>query len=163
MAILGAYDTASACAVRVRDSRVPLGAGRGLPARDSRSFPGAASGLQDHHNDRVPDRARGRALQPEDRQRRVCELSIAKDVVRDSLVDEVLNGLVGQAQLLMAELVESGRLTRYDIRELQKAAGEADGQQKEERMLRSKCASDGGPSTWQSPVSRRSNSKRVEE
>ena len=41
--------------------------------------------------------------------------------VRDSLLDEVLSFFGGRAQPMMAKLVESGKLTRDDIRELEKA------------------------------------------
>src|SRR5215469_7441089 len=62
------------------------------------------------------------------------EPSIGKDAVRDSLLDEVLSFFGGRAQPMMAKLVESGKLTRADIRELDKAVTEAERQQKAERM-----------------------------
>jgi BlaI family penicillinase repressor len=54
------------------------------------------------------------------------EPSIAKDTVRDSLLDEVLSFFGGHAQPMMAKLVESGKLTRNDIRELEKAVIETE-------------------------------------
>jgi predicted transcriptional regulator len=66
------------------------------------------------------------------------EPSIAKDTVRDSLLDEVLSFFGGRAQPMMAKLVESGKLTRDDIRELDKAVTEAERQRKAERMRKPK-------------------------
>jgi len=66
------------------------------------------------------------------------EPSIAKDTVRDSLLDEVLSFFGGRAQPMMAQLVESGKLTRDDLRELERAVAEAERQQKVGRMQRSK-------------------------
>ena len=68
------------------------------------------------------------------------EPSIAKDTVRDSLLDEVLSFFGGRAQPMMAQLnlVESGKLTRDDIRELDRAVTEAERQQKAERMRKPK-------------------------
>jgi predicted transcriptional regulator len=66
------------------------------------------------------------------------EPSIAKDTVRDSLLDEVLSFFGGRAQPMMAKLVESGRLTRDDVRELDRAVTEAERQQKAERIRKPK-------------------------
>ena len=66
------------------------------------------------------------------------EPSIAKDKVRDSLLDEVLSFFGGRAQPMMAQLVESGKLTRADIRELDKAVTEAERLHKAERMRKPK-------------------------
>jgi predicted transcriptional regulator len=66
------------------------------------------------------------------------EPSIAKDTVRDSLLDEVLSFFGGRAQPMMAQLVESGKLTRDDIRELEKAVTEAERHQTAERMRKPK-------------------------
>jgi BlaI family penicillinase repressor len=44
----------------------------------------------------------------------------------------------GRPQPMMAQLIESGKLTLDDIRELEKAAAEADRQRKAERMGKSK-------------------------
>src|ERR1041384_2318334 len=49
------------------------------------------------------------------------EPSIAKATVRDSLLDEILSFFGGRAQPMIAQLVEAGKLTRDDIRELEKA------------------------------------------
>jgi predicted transcriptional regulator len=54
----------------------------------------------------------------------IFEPLIAKDAARESLLDEILSFFGGRAQPMMAQLVESGRLTLDDIRELEKAAAE---------------------------------------
>jgi BlaI family transcriptional regulator, penicillinase repressor len=66
------------------------------------------------------------------------EPSIEKDTVRDSLLDEVLSFFGGRAQPMIAKLVEAGRLTSADIRELSKAVSDAERQQKSERMRKPK-------------------------
>ena len=63
----------------------------------------------------------------------IFEPLIAKDAARDSLLDEILSFFGGRPQPMMAQLVESGRLTLEDIRELEKAAADADRQRKAER------------------------------
>jgi predicted transcriptional regulator len=68
----------------------------------------------------------------------IFEPLIAKDAARDSLLDEILSFFGGRPQPMMAQLVESGRLTLDDIRELEKAAAEADRKRKAERMRKSK-------------------------
>ncbi len=52
----------------------------------------------------------------------IFEPSIAKDAAREGLLDEILSFFGGRPQPMMAQLVESGRLTLDDIRELEKAA-----------------------------------------
>ena len=68
----------------------------------------------------------------------IFEPLIAKDAARDSLLDEILSFFGGRAQPMMAQLIESGKLTLDDIRELEKAAAEADGRRKAGRMRKSK-------------------------
>jgi BlaI family penicillinase repressor len=68
----------------------------------------------------------------------IFEPLISKDAARDGLLDEILSFFGGRPQPMMAQLVESGRLTLDDIRELETAAAEADRQRKAERMRRSK-------------------------
>jgi BlaI family penicillinase repressor len=68
----------------------------------------------------------------------VFEPSIAKDAARDSLLDEILSFFGGRPQPMMAQLIESGKLTLDDIREMEKAAVEADKQRKAERIRKSK-------------------------
>ena len=68
----------------------------------------------------------------------IFEPLIAKDAARDSLLDEILSFFGGRPQPMMAQLIESGKLTLDDIRELEKAAAEADRQRKAGRMRKSK-------------------------
>jgi predicted transcriptional regulator len=68
----------------------------------------------------------------------IFEPLIAKNVARDGLLDEILSFFGGRPQPMMAQLIESGRLTLDDIRELEKLAVEADRQRKAERNLKSK-------------------------
>lgn len=44
---------------------------------------------------------------------------------RDSLLDEILSFFGGRPQWMVAQLIESGKLTLDDIRELERAATEA--------------------------------------
>jgi BlaI family penicillinase repressor len=68
----------------------------------------------------------------------IFEPLIAKNAARDSLLDEILSFFGGQPQPMMAQLIESGKLTLDDIREMEKAATEADRRRKAERMRKSK-------------------------
>ena len=68
----------------------------------------------------------------------IFEPLIAKDVAREGLLDEILSFFGGRPQPLMARLIESGKLTLDDIREMEKAAAEADRQRKAERTRKSK-------------------------
>ena len=68
----------------------------------------------------------------------IFEPSIAKDAARDSLLEEILSFFGGRPQPMMAQLVESGKLTLADIRELEKAVSETERQRKAERMRKSK-------------------------
>lgn len=67
----------------------------------------------------------------------IFEPLIAKDAARDSLLDEILSFFGGRPQPMMAQLIESGKLTLDDIRDLEKAAAEADRRRKE-KMRKSK-------------------------
>ena len=68
----------------------------------------------------------------------VFEPLIARNTARDSLLDEILSFFGGRPQPMMAQLIESGKLTLNDIRELEKAAEEAERKRKAERMRKSK-------------------------
>lgn len=63
----------------------------------------------------------------------IFEPLIARDAARENLLDEILSFFGGRAQPMMAQLIESGKLTLHDIRELEKAAAEADSRRKAER------------------------------
>jgi len=45
---------------------------------------------------------------------------VARDVARHELLDDILSLFGGRAQPMMAQLAEAGKLTRDDIRELEK-------------------------------------------
>jgi len=68
----------------------------------------------------------------------IFEPLVARDAARETLLDEILGFFGGRAQPMMAHLIESGKLTLDDIRDLEKAAAEADSQRKGERMRKSK-------------------------
>lgn len=62
----------------------------------------------------------------------IFEPLIAKEAARSSLLDEILSFFGGRAQPMVAQLIESGKLTLDDIREFEKAAAEADRRRKAE-------------------------------
>jgi predicted transcriptional regulator len=68
----------------------------------------------------------------------IFEPIVARDVTRHRLLDEILSFFGGRAQPMMAQLVEAGKLTRQDIRELEAIIEKRDRQQKPERTGRTK-------------------------
>lgn len=62
----------------------------------------------------------------------IFEPLVARDVARGRLLDEVLSLFGGRAQPMMAQLVEAGRLTRADLRELEKAIDQQEQREKQE-------------------------------
>lgn len=68
----------------------------------------------------------------------IFEPIVARDVARHRLLDEILSFFGGRAMPMMAQLAEAGKLTRDDIRELEKAIDTRDRQQKVEKIGRSK-------------------------
>jgi BlaI family transcriptional regulator, penicillinase repressor len=69
----------------------------------------------------------------------IFEPMVARDVTRHRLLDEILSFFGGRAQPMMAQLAEAGKLTREDVRELEKIIEKRDRQQQEaERMGRTK-------------------------
>jgi len=50
----------------------------------------------------------------------IFEPAVARDVARHRLLDEILSFFGGRAQPMMAQLAESGKLTRADVKELEK-------------------------------------------
>jgi BlaI family transcriptional regulator, penicillinase repressor len=54
----------------------------------------------------------------------IFEPAIDRDVARRRLLDEILAFFGGKAQPMMAQLVEAGKLTRADIRELERTLDE---------------------------------------
>ncbi len=56
----------------------------------------------------------------------IFEAMVARDVARHRLLDEILSFFGGRALPMMAQLAEAGKLTRDDIRELEKAIDKRD-------------------------------------
>lgn len=54
----------------------------------------------------------------------IFEPTVAREVARRRLLDEVLSFFGGRAQPMMAQLVEAGKLTLEDIKEIEKAIRE---------------------------------------
>src|SRR5580765_4839006 len=50
----------------------------------------------------------------------IFEPTVARDVTRHGLLDDILSFFGGKAQPMMAQLAEAGKLTREDVRELEK-------------------------------------------
>ena len=50
----------------------------------------------------------------------IFEPTVARDVTRHGLLDDILSFFGGKAQPMMAQLAEAGKLTRDDVRELEK-------------------------------------------
>ena len=61
----------------------------------------------------------------------IFEPIVARDVTRHRLLDEVLGLFGGRAQPMMAQLAEAGRLTRDDLRELEKMIKAREGRKPE--------------------------------
>jgi predicted transcriptional regulator len=55
---------------------------------------------------------------------------VARDVARHRLLDEILSLFGGRAQPMMAQLAEAGKLTRDDIRELEKVVDKLEKERK---------------------------------
>ncbi|SPE43532.1 Transcriptional repressor, CopY family [Candidatus Sulfopaludibacter sp. SbA3] len=68
----------------------------------------------------------------------IFEPLIARDVTRHKLLDEILSFFGGQAQPMMAQFAEAGKLTLKDVRDLEKTIRKLDAQQKAERKRDSK-------------------------
>jgi predicted transcriptional regulator len=67
----------------------------------------------------------------------IFEPLVARDVTRRGLLDEILSFFGGKAQPMMAQLAEAGKLTRDDVRELERIIRERD-ERESERGRRSK-------------------------
>jgi BlaI family transcriptional regulator, penicillinase repressor len=50
----------------------------------------------------------------------IFEPTVARDVTRHGLLDEILSFFGGKAQPMMAQLAEAGKLTRDDVRDLER-------------------------------------------
>ena len=60
----------------------------------------------------------------------IFEPLIARDVTRHRLLDEILRFFGGRAQPMMAQLAEAGKLTRDDIKELERVIDRRDRERK---------------------------------
>jgi predicted transcriptional regulator len=63
----------------------------------------------------------------------IFEATVARDVARHRLLDDILAFFGGRAQPMMAQLAEAGKLTREDLREIEKLIDERDERQRSER------------------------------
>jgi BlaI family transcriptional regulator, penicillinase repressor len=63
----------------------------------------------------------------------IFEPTVAREVARHRLLDEILSFFGGRAQPMMAQLAEAGKLTRDDIRELEKTIERVEEERKEQR------------------------------
>jgi BlaI family transcriptional regulator, penicillinase repressor len=60
----------------------------------------------------------------------IFEPLVERDVARHRLLDEILSLFGGRAQPMMAQLAEAGKLTRDDIRELEKVVDKLEKERK---------------------------------
>jgi predicted transcriptional regulator len=68
----------------------------------------------------------------------IFEPIVARDVTRHQLLDQILSFFGGRAQPMMIQLAEAGKLTREDVRELEKMIEKLEVQQKAERKRKTK-------------------------
>ena len=68
----------------------------------------------------------------------IFEPTVARDVTRNRLLDEILSFFGGRPLPMMAQLVKAGKLTRDDVRELEKIVRARDRQQQAQRMGKTK-------------------------
>ncbi len=67
----------------------------------------------------------------------IFEPLVARDLTRHKLLDEILSFFGGKAQPMMAQLAEAGKLTRDDVRELERIIKKRD-EREPEKGRRSK-------------------------
>ena len=93
---------------------------------------GAAPGIHHSSNHGVsPGRQEGGAPRPQKiSNAHIFEPTVRRDVARHRLLDEILAFFGGRAQPMMAQLAEAGKLTRDDIRELEKSIQKYEEQRK---------------------------------
>jgi predicted transcriptional regulator len=68
----------------------------------------------------------------------IFEPTIARDLTRKRMLDEILSFFGGRAQPMMAQLAEAGKLTLEDVHELEKTIKNQEVQKKAERTGKSK-------------------------
>jgi BlaI family penicillinase repressor len=66
----------------------------------------------------------------------IFEATVAREVTRHRLLDEILSFFGGRAQPMMAQLAEAGRLTREDLHELEKIIEKRDREQEKPEQER---------------------------
>ena len=66
----------------------------------------------------------------------IFEATVARDVTRRGLLDEILSLFGGRAQPMMAQLAEAGKLTLEDVRELEKTIRQLEGKRGQKRTSR---------------------------
>lgn len=68
----------------------------------------------------------------------IFEPLVARDLTRHRMLDDILSFFGGRAQPMMAQLAEAGKLTREDLRELEKVIDRRDRQGRPGRTAGSK-------------------------
>lgn len=68
----------------------------------------------------------------------IFEPTIAREIARSRLLDEILSFFGGRAQPMMAQLAEAGKLSIEDVRELEKTIRKLEKERKPERKRESK-------------------------
>lgn len=68
----------------------------------------------------------------------IFEPTVARDVARRRLLDEILSFFGGRAQPMMAQLAEAGKLTLDDVRDLEKTIEDLDAQRQADKEGKSK-------------------------
>ena|SRR5947207_373667 len=63
----------------------------------------------------------------------IFEATVARDVARHRFLDEILSFFGGRAQPMMAQLAEAGKLTRDDLRDIEKLITARDQRQRPDR------------------------------
>ena len=64
----------------------------------------------------------------------IFEPTVARDVTRNRMLDEILSFFGGRAQPMMAQLAEAGKLTLDDVRELEKTIKKLDQRHKSRKQ-----------------------------
>src|SRR5262245_51957018 len=68
----------------------------------------------------------------------IFQPTVARDVARHRFLDEILSFFGGQAQPMMAQLAEAGKLTLDDVRELEKTIKRLQTEKGTEKLRKSK-------------------------
>ena len=68
----------------------------------------------------------------------IFEPTIAREIARSRLLDEILSFFGGRAQPMMAQLAETGKLTLDDVRDLEKIIKKLEVEQRAERRGKAK-------------------------